>query len=451
MDIEIFRKIRKEGGRALIVGGWVRDKLMDVYSKDIDVEIFGIPESELGAKLQRCFGDSVSKDTTEVGKSFSVFKMGMYDFSLPRTEKKTGSGHTGFSTVPDHNLDFKTASMRRDFTINSIGYDPIKSEYYDEWGGIDDIRKLILRHTSSAFSEDPLRVMRAFQFISRFKLFPHKETVDLCRTLRSEFHTISKERILEEFKKWAMGDHPACGLSFLKRSSWIEEMPILSNMVRCPQDPVVHPEGDVFSHTALICQYIADKFDFEGKDRFTLMMAGLLSNCGKPNSVVYEGSDPIRGRVTFPEYHLVSAILADNFLHELKCDHDTIHKITEVLTNQMEPFVQPNSAAKARKLLHRQNRHKSMKFLWPLLEANNSSRPPHPCGMPRLASELIDLCKDELLINPSCSCLIFGRDLIERGYKQGKDLGLEKQRLYDLQVKFGYARKELLSMIKEPS
>src|SRR5690606_12816221 len=121
------------------------------------------------------------------------------DVSLPRKESKTGTGHKGFDVSPDPYLSFEEATSRRDFTINSMLLDPITGELIDLHGGQKDLEAKFLRHTSSAFSEDPLRVLRAMQFVARFELTVAPQTIKLCASIEPE--DLPRERIFAEWEK----------------------------------------------------------------------------------------------------------------------------------------------------------------------------------------------------------------------------------------------------------
>ena len=115
-----------------------------------------------------------------------------------------GQGHRGFDIETDPNLDPKLALKRRDFTINALQYDPCEKTIIDYFGGLDDLRARKLRHVGSAFSEDPLRALRAMQFAGRFGLSLNTETAELCREMKREFaYVVATERIWGEWQKWA--------------------------------------------------------------------------------------------------------------------------------------------------------------------------------------------------------------------------------------------------------
>jgi tRNA nucleotidyltransferase (CCA-adding enzyme) len=207
--LSIAGEIREAGGRAFLVGGWVRDALLGRDCRDYDVEVYDLTQDELVPILKK-YGR-----TNLVGKAFGVIHLAMkglsLDFSFPRTESKVGYGHRGFVVHTDEKLSFKEAALRRDFTINAMGMELPELTLCDPYGGIDDLKKGLLRHVGPAFVEDSLRILRGVQFASRFALRLAPETVELCRSL--SLADLSVERLFEEFKKWLLKPgKPSLGL-----------------------------------------------------------------------------------------------------------------------------------------------------------------------------------------------------------------------------------------------
>ncbi|MHC3993261.1 CCA tRNA nucleotidyltransferase [Thiomicrolovo sp. ZZH C-3] len=204
-----------QGVRPVLVGGYVRDALLGMPSKDIDIECFGAASLEALIPLLKPFGS-----VNSVGKSFGVLKLTLngydLDLSLPRVETKTGPGHTGFAVTTFETFDFKTAAKRRDFTVNAIGYDPLEKLLLDPYGGEKDLEAQTLRCVNeSTFVEDPLRLLRAVQFSARFRLIPDPHLVHLAHTMMAQgvLAELPKERIFEEFKKLLLkSDTPSVGL-----------------------------------------------------------------------------------------------------------------------------------------------------------------------------------------------------------------------------------------------
>ena len=207
--LSIAGEIREAGGRAFLVGGWVRDALLGKDCRDYDVEVYDLTQDELVPILKK-YGR-----TNLVGKAFGVIHLAMkglsLDFSFPRTESKVGYGHRGFVVHTDEKLSFKEAALRRDFTINAMGMELPELTLCDPYGGIDDLKKGLLRHVGPAFVEYSLRILRGVQFASRFALTLAPETVELCKTL--SLADLSIERLFEEFKKWLLKPgKPSLGL-----------------------------------------------------------------------------------------------------------------------------------------------------------------------------------------------------------------------------------------------
>jgi tRNA nucleotidyltransferase (CCA-adding enzyme) len=243
-----FTALREAGGKPRLVGGCVRDWLLGLEPKDFDIEVFHLDYDTMGRALAP-FGP-----TDLVGRSFGVLKVRLegleYDFSLPRRESKTGAGHRGFAVTPDSTLTELEAAARRDFTINAIAYDPFENRLLDFHNGAEDLKNRILRHTSSAFTEDPLRVLRGFQLAARFELTIASETAALCRSIAGSYSELPVERVWGEWDKWATkAKKPSFGIAVLKETGWLKHFPEIAALDGVPQEPEWHPEGDVLTHT----------------------------------------------------------------------------------------------------------------------------------------------------------------------------------------------------------
>jgi len=168
---KIVSILNERGHRALIIGGAVRDALLGIAPKDIDIEVYKISYEE----LEKILSEYGSVDL--VGQTFGVilFKPAgsdmTYDFSIPRKENKVGIGHKGFKIFFDKDMTIKEAGARRDFTWNALAYDPLENKIYDYFGGVKDLEDKIIRHTSDAFSEDALRVLRCMPLANPFISF----------------------------------------------------------------------------------------------------------------------------------------------------------------------------------------------------------------------------------------------------------------------------------------
>lgn len=261
--LKIAGDIREAGGRAFLVGGWVRDALLGKSCRDYDVEVYDMAQDALVPILSK-YGR-----TNLVGKAFGVIHLAMkglsLDFSFPRTESKVGYGHRGFVVHTDEKLSFKEAALRRDFTINAMGMELPELTLCDPYGGIDDLKSHTLRHVGPAFAEDSLRILRGVQFASRFGCSLAPDTVELCRTLSLD--DLSVERLFEEFKKWLLKPgKPSLGLkAFLDikldeyfpeihpfKDSWETLGTILDNMVPL-RDTLPEAQAMEFAFATLLC------------------------------------------------------------------------------------------------------------------------------------------------------------------------------------------------------
>lgn len=279
----IIAAIGQAGGRGLIVGGWVRDRLMGRTSKDVDIEVFGLDADHVRRVLS-AFGP-----VNVVGESFTVYKLGDIDVSLPRRESKTGRGHKGFAVTGDPSLSPREAARRRDFTINAISWDPLTGEYVDPFGGRGDIDRRVLRAVDLAtFGEDSLRVLRAMQFAARFEFELDPPTADLCRSIPLD--DLPAERIWGEIEKLLLqASRPSIGFELALRLGVIGRLfPELEALVGCPQEPEWHPEGDVWVHTLMVIDQARMKIDdLEHPQRIAVMLGAVCHDLGKPPTTAF--------------------------------------------------------------------------------------------------------------------------------------------------------------------
>jgi len=277
--IQLAEIVRDDGGRAMLVGGCVRDELMGVEPKDWDVEVYGIGPPHLREILDS-FGE-----VNVVGEAFTVYKLGNeLDVAIPRRERKIGKGHKGFVVEGDPDMSFEEACSRRDFTVNAILKDPLTGEILDPFNGREDIDKKILRHVSAeTFPEDSLRVLRAAQFAARLSFDIAPETVAICKTI--DVTDLPKERIWGELEKLLLKSQmPSRGLRWLYDLGVVDQIfPELKSLVGVKQEPEWHPEGDVDVHTLMVvdeARKLIDHLPYERK--VTVMLGALAHDFGKP-------------------------------------------------------------------------------------------------------------------------------------------------------------------------
>jgi len=304
---EVAAAVRDAGGRALIVGGWVRDRLLNRDSKDIDIEVFGVAADRLRAVLE-----AIGRVET-VGESFQVYKMGDIDVSLPRRESKSGRGHRGFTVSGDPSMTIADAARRRDFTINAISWDPLTGEYLDPFNGCGDLRARLLRVVDPAtFPDDSLRVLRAVQFAARFDLSLHAITRELCAAIPLD--DLPPERIWGEVEKLLFAPRPSTGFALALDLGVVAKLwPELQALVGCVQEPEWHPEGDVWVHTLQVIDQARTRIDdLPRPQQLAVMLGAVCHDFGKPATTAF-----LDGRIRSIDHEEQGVAPASAFLDRL--------------------------------------------------------------------------------------------------------------------------------------
>lgn len=300
--------VRQAGGRALCVGGFVRDRVLGQPSLDLDLEVFGIPEDRLRALL------TTLGRVEPVGQAFPVYKLGHIDVALPRRESKSGRGHKGFIVEGDHSMPFEEAARRRDFTINAIAWDPLTDEYLDPFKGRDDLARRVLRVVDPVtFGDDSLRVLRALQFAARFELALDPATAEICRAIPLD--DLPAERIWGEFEKLLLkAQRPSIGFALARELGVMARiLPEMEPLYDCPQDPEWHPEGNVWIHTLMVIDEARRRNgDLDRARLATVMLGAMCHDLGKPATTAM-----IDGRVRSPGHEAAGVPLATAMLDRL--------------------------------------------------------------------------------------------------------------------------------------
>jgi tRNA nucleotidyltransferase (CCA-adding enzyme) len=426
-DLRAMLEAVRRGGRPRLVGGGVRDWLLGLEPKDLDVEVAGVDFEALHRALAP-FGA-----TDVVGRSFGVIKVrsaatgAEYDFSLPRRESKTGSGHRGFAVQPDPSLSDADAAARRDFTVNAISYDPFAAVLIDPLGGRADLRARILRHSSAAFVEDPLRVLRAFQLAARFDFTLAPETAALCRTIADAYAELPVERVWGEWDKWAIKSlKPSRGLEVLEQTGWLRHFPEIAVMRGTPQEPEWHPEGDVFTHT----QHCLDALvaldgwrDAEPARRRRLTLAVLAHDFGKPSTTVRAERRGVM-RWTSPGHEGAGGPLAETFLRRIGAPLELTVPVVALVVYHLvhhrghnSGYSEPQVRRLARKIAPA-----TLEELALVMTADSNGRPPleSPETMVLIA-RLRTRAQELALENAAPRPLLQGRHLVAIGRKPGPE------------------------------
>jgi tRNA nucleotidyltransferase (CCA-adding enzyme) len=434
---EIVRELRAAGHRALVVGGAVRDALLGLTPKDFDIEVYGIAYDRLAAIIAR------HGRVDLVGKSFGVVKLhtaeGEYDFSVPRRDSKFGVHHRDFHANFDRSIDPREAASRRDFTINAMGFDPLTGELLDFFGGAEDLRNRVLRATSNAFAEDPLRVLRGMQFACRFDLTLDGQTAAMCRTIVDQYDTIAGERVAEEFMKWAVkASQPGRIAEYLKASGWEVHFPEIAALAGVPQDPHWHPEGDVGTHTMLVLDAaarIASRDGLAADDRAVLLFAALAHDFAKPSTTMLRERDG-RLRWTSWGHEPDGGPMARAFLQRIHIKAAIVDQVAPLVENHLaHTSIGREVTPRAVRRLAMRLAPASIEQLLRLIEADSSGRPPLPAGLPEAAVRIRDMARQQAVERGPQAPLILGRHVLPYFHGQpGRHIGEVTHAAYEAQA-----------------
>lgn len=425
--------------RAFAVGGCVRDALLERPSKDFDIEVFGIDYEELVRALGR-WGR-----TDLVGRSFGVVKLttrkgNTYDFTIPRKDSKVAPGHKGFEIQFDPGITPQEAAARRDFTINAIMYDPHAHELLDFFGGAEDLRNRILRHTGPAFVEDPLRVLRGMQFAARFNLQAATSTLELCHSISGGYHELASDRVRDEWFKWAeRSTVPSAGLHFLNQCGWIEHFPEIKALIDTPQEPEWHPEGDVFIHTCHCCDamaYLPQWLQATPESRIVYMLAILAHDFGKPPTTHTELKDG-KPRIVSPGHEEAGAVLAEQFLNRIHAPAAIQARVIPLVANHLFHFQSLTDRAVRR--LARRLAPENIEGLCLVMTADSLGRPPHPPTIPKTIPQLLEKAHELQVRQEPPRPILMGRHLIERGLQPSPRFGEILHQAYEAQLEGVFA------------
>lgn len=423
--LQVAHCLQEKGGRTFLVGGCVRDALLGLDSKDIDLEVYGLDAQTVESTLSHYF----KLDT--VGRAFGVFILkGLdIDLALPRRESKTGPKHKDFKVVGDPSMDPVDAAARRDFTINAISYDPLTDEWLDPYNGRGDLKSRILRHVSPAFIEDPLRVLRGMQFVARFDLQAAPDTIALCQQLSPEY--LPAERLWEEWKKLILkGDSISKGLNFLKACNWLQHFPELKALVDCPQDPEWHPEGDVWTHTGHCLDAFASKRTGDEWEDLIVGFAVLCHDFGKPTTTF---KDP-EGRIRSPRHDIEGLPPTEGFLKRITRHKKLFEAVLPLVEHHMRPLALYRDGAGTSAIRRLAARVQRIDRLLRVAYADKCGRPPIEVDEFPEGTWLLEQTRQLDIEANAPRPLMLGRHLLELGIKPGPDFGTLLDHAYEAQL-----------------
>jgi tRNA nucleotidyltransferase (CCA-adding enzyme) len=434
--VKLAESVRAAGGRALLVGGCVRDELMSKQPKDWDLEAYGVEPAKLRELLDQ-FGS-----VNVVGEAFTVYRVGPdLDVSLPRRERKTGRGHRAFVIQGDPQMTFADATARRDFTINAILQDPLTGEIIDPHRGRDDLKSGILRAVSpDTFAEDSLRVLRAAQFAARFEFRIEPETVVLCRAI--DLSDLPAERIWGETEKLLLrAQRPSIGLGWLHALGVLDQLfPEIRALIEVPQDSEWHPEGDVFVHTRLVIDRARELIeDLPYAKQVTVMLAALSHDFGKPGTTEF-----VDGRLRSRGHEEAGVEPTLSFLDRLNVHTLDGYDVRAQVVALVRDHLKPGEYYKKRDevgdgAFRRLARKCELDLLYRVAKADSLGRNadwvPREKWYDAAAQDwFIERARELEVESKAPAAILLGRHLLEMGLEPGPRIGEITRAVYELQL-----------------
>ncbi|MFN2516809.1 MAG: CCA tRNA nucleotidyltransferase [Pyrinomonadaceae bacterium] len=434
--VALARAVSDAGGRALLVGGCVRDSLIGLKPKDWDVEVYGIEPADLRTLLDQ-FGP-----VNVVGQAFTVYRLGAdLDVSLPRRERKSGVGHRAFVIEGDPSMSFEHAARRRDFTVNAVLQDPITAEIIDPFGGQQDLRDKKLRAVSAnTFAEDSLRVLRAAQLAARFEFDIEPETQALCRSI--DLSDLPAERIWGEVEKMLLAARrPSIGLKWLRELTAVDQLfPEIKALIEVPQDPEWHPEGDVYVHTLLVTDGARELIDdLPHAKQVTVMLAAVAHDFGKPAMTEF-----LEGRWRSRGHEEAGVRPTENFLDRLKIHTLDGYDVRGQVVALVREHLKPGEFYKKRdevgdSAFRRLARKCELNLLYRVAKADSLGRNaewvPREQWYDAEAQEWFIRRAKELEVEEQPPApLLLGRHLLEMGMTPGPKVGEITRAVYEMQL-----------------
>ena len=439
--VSIIHRISQKGGNVFLVGGAVRDLLLGVQIKDLDVEVHGVPLDDLQLLLKQ-FGPVVL-----VGKAFGVLRLAGLDvdWSIPR---KDAVGRKP-EVITDPFMDIKEAFLRRDLTINAMGINLVTFDLIDPFGGYNHLKQHILSTPDkNKFLEDPLRFYRVMQFISRFEMFPNEQLNEICKNM--DISNVSVERIEIEFDKLMLkSKKPSLGIRWLQDIGRLRDvLPELHDTVDIPQEPSWHPEGGVFEHT-MQCLDAAAVMEYDNdEDKLKVMYAVLCHDLGKA-----ETTENIGGHWKSIGHSKVGVKLSKNMLSRITKRKELRDAVGKLVRYHMSPaqFVAANAKPPAYKRLAKKvDPEVTLDLLAKVALADKQGRNPIK-GAPLTKhfpaiDKFLQIARNAKVQKLPEPPILLGRDLmgiVEPGPQMGELL----HRAYEIQIERGIKDKETLKEI----
>lgn len=451
-------RVRAAGGRALLVGGAVRDRLLQRTPVDFDVEVYGLPPEAVFAVAQEL---GIVRD---VGRAFGVLEVRLPDMtihlSLPRRESKVAPGHRGFAVGVDPAMAPEEAARRRDFTMNAIAEDPLTGELLDPFRGRSDLEQGILRIVDPEhFGEDPLRVLRAAVFAAQFELAIEPESERVIRQLVPAVKQLHRERIGEEWRKLLQRPvQPSRGLQLLMQWGVFGVLhPEFQKLPETPQNPTWHPEGDVWAHTLLaadVASGLVREQQLAADDAWAVLLATLCHDLGKATTTVQRG-----GVLRSPGHDSAGVEPTRKFLKSIAASKKTIEVVVRLVREHLQPLHVSKAEARGQRVSDgafyalARRLHPATLFLLSLVaEADHRGRSvPPEATTPPLVSAFRTRAEGLGILHRLPEPVLTGADLQTLGIPPGPAYGDLLRRAEQLREEHAVSRNELLASLKGTS
>ena len=318
---ELSNLYAKNGFQIYLVGGAVRDGILDIETKDFDFTTNASSEDSIKMLNKNKY------KTTEIGRAFGTIETTVEDYSIHITTYREDK-YNKDSRKPEikNSGELETDLSRRDFTVNAIAYDINNNEIIDPYGGLKDLSEGLIRTPDTAdisFSDDPLRMLRACRFVSTHGFTPNNELFKAISKNVERIEIVSTERIRDEFTKLLIGKDPSLGLKAFVESGLSELIMPELNELKIEVDPK-HHHKDVYEHTMVVLDRVSPTL--------VSRMSALLHDIGKPKTKGIEN-----GKVHFRHHEVVGAKMSKKILKRLKYDNETIKRVSLLVENHLRP------------------------------------------------------------------------------------------------------------------
>jgi tRNA nucleotidyltransferase (CCA-adding enzyme) len=434
-------KLSKNSAKAIVVGGSVRDHFLELPIKDYDIEVYGLDTIEELEAILKQYGS-----VNLVGKSFGVLKFVYkgeeYDFSFPRLEQKVSDGHRGFNITCNGTLSYEEASLRRDFTINAMGYDIEEKVFLDPYEAKADIKSKTLRHINlKTFKEDPLRVYRAVQFCARFSYTLADETFQLCYEMVEEgaLEFLAKERVYMEFKKLLLkSPQPSVGFELMRKLGILKYYPELEAIIGVPQPPKWHPEGDVWVHTLMSVDKMVMFKTADEKYNLKMMFAILCHDLGKATHTQITPQ-----KISAIGHEKAGLEPTKSFLYRLTDEHNFINSILPLVEYHLLPSIYYRGKAKS-STIRRLSTKVNIEELVTVARADFLGRTTKESlsGFYKAGDWILEKAKELDVSNEPPKPLVQGRDLIALGIEPSKKYKILLDSVYNEQIQGNIVNKK---------